>query len=135
MPDTNEDKAVLDMEKDIRTMAGRLAPIQEGRERPKMASEPFRDLPGPVGAGAVGKRLEELLKRSQDLSKQALVLEIALAGPLEGGISPDAGLKQMIRPGHPDAPLFKRQMAALDEIGAVLDSLGRSLERAQRALT
>jgi hypothetical protein len=133
MPDTREDKAVLNMEADIRTMAARLGPIQEARERPKMASEPFRDPPGPVGAGAVGKRLEELLKRSQDLSKQALVLEIALAGPLEGGISPDTSPLKHAR--HPDAPLFKRQMAALDEIGAVMDSLGRSLERAQRALS
>ena len=128
MPDTNEDKAVLDMEKDIRTMAGRLAPIQEGRERPKMASEPFRDLPGPVGAGAVGKRLEGLLKRSGELAKQAEVLATALNGPTS---YPSDKANQTKAGDY----LFGRQMAALDEIGAVLDSLGRSLERTQRALT
>jgi hypothetical protein len=128
MPDTREDKAVLDMEADIRTMASRLAPAPETRERPKLTTGGLESRPGPIGAGAVGKRLESLLKRSQELAKQAEVLAIALTGVT--GEHPNR-IDSPVRSGD---HLFGRQMAALDEISAVMDSLGRSLERAQRAL-
>ena len=134
MPDTKEDRTVQRMEADIASMAARLAPIQEGRERPRVGTGGLSTAVEPIGAGAVGKRLEELLMQAHGLLKRATVLEIALAGALEGGIAPEGARGQPPKTAHPDAPLFRRQMAALDEIAGVLDSLGRSLERAQHSL-
>lgn len=134
MPDNNEDEAVHAMEADIRTMAARLGPTtaqaregKEVRERPQVAAEAPRDVSGPIGASAVAKRLESLLKRSQDLAKATEVIATGLLGPANPPI-------KAIPPPKAEDWLFGRQMAALDQISGALDSLAGSLERIHRGL-
>ena len=80
-------------------------------------------------AGIVGKRLETLIKRAQELEKQAAVVATALAGN-----PTSVNLRDGPEPATHDH-LFGRQMAALDELGQILDSVGRQIERAQRSLS
>ena len=84
----------------------------------------------PIGASAVSKRLEDLLAQAQDLSKRTEALAVALAGPA----LPEAhGLK--VAGGRKEAEtLFTKQLGGLDDLGQVLDTLGRALERAHRSL-
>lgn len=85
----------------------------------------------PIGASVVSKRLEDLLAQAGELVKQGELLAVALAGP---AMPAAAGLK--VASGRKDGPetLFTRQLGGLDELGQVLDTLGRALERAHRSL-
>lgn len=82
-----------------------------------------------IGASSVSKRMEALLKRAQELAAQAESLASQLSGPANRATP---GLRPESRPSGDT--VFGRQMAGLDEIAQVLDTLGGSLERAHRSL-
>lgn len=124
-----ETKTTEQMEADIASIAAGLAP-KGGMPRPTLASIQS-GLGSPVtaiGAAAVGKRLETMIKAATELQKRSELLATALAGPATS--SQDRALSGS----RPADHLFGKQMAALDELQAVLDSVGRSIERASRAL-
>lgn len=83
----------------------------------------------PIGAVAVGNRMQELFKQAQELHKVAEILATALAGPVVA-----APLKSQLGP-REGQHLFARQMQGLDEVSMMLDSVRQAIERAARSLT
>lgn len=84
-----------------------------------------------TGASAVSQRMEAMLKTVSELATQADSLATQLTGP--DGSTPDRAKRPGSRSEQADT-VFSRQMAALDEIQVVLDTVARSLERAHRSL-
>jgi hypothetical protein len=117
------------LEDDIAAMA-----LKSAVERPRVVSQSPTAAVVPIGASAVGKRLEGLLERAGELARQAEVLATGLAGPAPAEDKPALNLRNLSREAGTE-PLFVRQLSGLDELGRMLDTVGRSLERASRALS
>lgn len=117
-----EQDAMAQMENDLSGMTGRL--------RPGVAAVRAENVV-PIGASVVSKRLEELIAQAQELAKSGETLALALAGP---AMPAAAGLKVAGGRKESAETLFTKQLGGLDELGQVLDTLGRSLDRAHRAL-
>jgi hypothetical protein len=98
------------------------SPHQPGR-----FGRPINGLNATLTASAVQERIAELTKRAQALLSVAQGIEGQLAGSKNA--APERGDKAVNA-----EMLFARQLAALDELGEVLDALARSLERANGAL-
>jgi len=127
---TIPDDVTKAMEADVRQMAQTLAPQMPKATgmRPVITGAPS-EREGPIGATAVAKRIESLMTRTQELGTIAEAIATALSGQVND--SKAGGGERLTTGDH----LFGRQMAGLDELGFLLDSLGRSLDRAARALS
>lgn len=102
------------------------AAVTGDRTRPVVVSR--RDAPvTTVGAAAVARRLEALVKQTEDLLVQAGVLATALAGP---PMPTAANLADSPAGEH----LFARQLHGLEQLATILTEVDRQLARARAAL-
>jgi hypothetical protein len=125
MSDTPDKDAMAKMETEIHDLAARTA-----SGRPLALTGNLAAAPGPIGATAVAKRLEAVIKRTVEIQKAATILATALAGPAQN----DSRTPRPAAESAKSDPLFARQMTALDELALVLEALNREIERAQRIL-
>jgi hypothetical protein len=126
-----QEDVLAQLEADIHSIAAKAPNL--AAERPRMVFPTQLATVTSIGAGAVGKRLEGLLERAEELARQAEVLATGLAGPAPAENKPALNLRNLPREAGTE-PLFVRQLGGLDELGRMLDTVGRAIERASRSL-